>query len=323
MKKEVILFNDDKNSSPVSEKYLRKLKKENIKYIENTHMSESDYIKDAISADIILNHGSRKISHNIIEKLPRLQAIVRRGIGYDNIDIEAAKKCNVCVSNTPGFCTEEVSTHAVSLLLAFIRRIPYWNNWVKSGQWEIDQMSTYIGMESLHKECIGVIGFGRIGRKIVEKLIPFNPKKIYVYDPYITIEESPNLKQEKIDVLMEKARYIILSCPITEETYHIINRDRLNLLSKESVIINVGRGKLIDEVALIDSLKANRISGAALDVFEDEPIKSESSLLVLDNVILTPHNASDSPKSMKLSFEIAIDEILRIVSGKSPQCRVN
>lgn len=317
-----IVFNDDTQWAPIKKEEIERLKIFNIEYIGRNCLVEGDYIKYAKDADIIFNQGSHKITKKIIENLPKLKAIIRRGIGYDNIDIKTATEKCICVSNTPGFCVDEVSTHAIALLLSFVRNIPYWYNWIRKGEWQEDQLEACIDVDSILNENVGIIGFGNIGRMIADKLVPFKTN-IYVYDPYVLVDKKCNVKKVKLDKLLKKSKYIILACPLTEETVNILDKEQFKLIRNDAVIINVGRGKLINEKVLIKYLKEKLIKGAALDVFKKEPVKKDNLLLQFDNVIVTPHNAASSPKSMKKSLNIAFDEIIRIVRGKSPICKVN
>ena len=320
MEKEFIVFNSDVSLTPIREIDKKRLSAVNAQYIGKDCLTEEDFINYANDADIIYNGGHVFISKKVLKSLPKLKAIVRHGIGYNNIDVKAAKELGIIVSNCPGFCIEEVSTHCIALLLSFLRGIPYSNNWVKGGNWFLGN-SPQISLDSIFNEIVGLIGFGNIGKRIYEKLLPFKPK-IYIYDPYIT-NESFNFELTDLNKLLKISKYIILACSSTESNYHMIDEEQFNYMRKDAVIVNVGRGQLINEKLLIRYLEENKIGGAALDVFEHEPINMESPLLKLNNVILTPHTAGTSPKSSELVKEMIIDEIIRIIRGEKPQNQVN
>lgn len=331
MAREKIIFNDHITHAPIKKDEIQRLKEFNIKYIGRDCLSEEDFMKYAKDADIIFDQGQTRITRKVIEKLPKLKAILRRGIGYDNVDIEAAAKNGVCVSNTPGFCADEVSTHAVALLLSYIRKIPKWHNWIRDGKWEKSRIDPYEGLDSILGKKVGIIGFGNIGIKIYEKLIPFKPE-FFVYNrsnPYMKLKAYPELKDRyyfkkaSIEELLRKSKYIILVCPLVKETIHLLDEDQFKVMRNDAVIINVGRGRLINEEVLIKYLYEKKIEGAALDVFEDEPIKSSNPLLKLNNVILSPHNAGVSPEAEELSFKMSFEEMIRIATGKKPTCKVN
>ena len=319
----MIVFNDHIKYLSLKESEIFELKKYGINYIGNECMDENDLIKYAENADIIFNQSGINITRRVITSLPRLKAIIRRGIGYDNIDVNAATEKGISVSNTPGFCVEEVSTHAVGLLLAFTRKVPKYHNEVMAGKWDgSDLYFGFKGMDSLFNEVIGLIGFGLIGTRIFEKLEPFKTKFL-IYDPYVKVNKKKNLYQVSLEKLLKESKYIILCCSLTAETFHLIDREQFKLMRKDAVIINVGRGKLINEQVLIEFLKYKKIDGAAIDVFEKEPLGGKSPLFNLDNLILSPHNAGISDKSLNLASRMIIDEIIRISTGKKPAFKVN
>ena len=321
--RKLLVFNDQIEHANLRKEDIEELKRNGIEYTGKACLNEEDLIKYAQDADILFDQGQIKITRKAIENLPRLKAILRRGMGYDNVDIKAAAERGICVSNTPGFCTEEVSTQAVSLLLSYIRKIPMYHNDTMSGKWDgIESTFGYAGMESLLDEVIGIIGFGNIGTRVFEKLEPFKAKFL-VFDPYIKVNEKDNLKQVLLGELLKESKYIILCCGLTNETFHMIDRKQFEMMRKDVLIVNVGRGKLINEEVLIEYLKNKKIDGAALDVFKQEPLGKESAFFGLDNVILSPHNAGISCKSQDLSFRMSIDEIIRVATGKAPECRVN
>ena len=324
--KQIVVFNDNLREEPYAAEFVEKFKKCGIDYIVRTCKCEDDHIKYAKDAVILFNQGSSKITRKIIENLPDLKVIIRRGAGYDNVDVKAAKEKGIVVCNTPGFCAQEVATQAIALLMAYIRKIPKWHNWTRAGKWEKGYAFTvdppFAGLDTLEGEDLGIIGFGYIGKDIYKKLSGFDVN-FYIYDKYVKIGSSYNAKQVSLNELLKTCRYIILCCPLTDETRHMIDDAQLKLMRKDAVIVNVGRGSLINENALIKYLKAKKIEGAALDVFEETPINKDSELLKLDNVIISPHNGGMSPKSVRRSFEIAFEDIMRISTGKAPVCRVD
>lgn len=322
MENKVIVFNDRITHAPILKEHVDLLKQHNIEYTGADCGSDEDFLKYAKDADIIFDQGYTVITQRVIENLPKLKAILRRGIGYDNVDYKAAAKRGICVSNTPGFCADEVSTHAVALLLSFVRNIPKYHNLVKQGKWtKLGQ--GYENMESLWGEKIGIIGFGNIGKMVAEKLSPFRVYT-YVYDPYAEIDEKKyNVKNASLNEILKSCKYIIIVCSLTKETENMLDKEQFKLLRKDCVIVNLGRGKLINESILIKYLEEGKIAGAALDVFSEEPVSTDNSLLKFDNVVLSPHNAGISQKSKELSFKMSFDEIIRIATGQAPTCRVN
>ena len=323
MTEKKIVFNDHITQGPIEKEHVELFKQYGIEYIGADCETEEDFFKYAKDADIIFDQGRTKITQRVIENLPKLKAILRRGIGFDNVDYKAAAKQGICVSNTPGFCADEVSTHAIALLLSFIRNIPIYHNLVKQGKWNTIGKDGYANMESLWGENVGVVGFGNIGKLLAEKLSPFRVY-MHVYDPYTQIDEKKyNVKKATLDEILKSCKYIILVCPLTEETTGMLDEKQFKLMRKDAVLINVGRGKLINEKVLIKYISEKKIAGAALDVFDEEPTSKDNPLLKYENVILSPHNAGISPKSTKLSLKMGFDEIIRIATGQAPTCRVN
>jgi len=317
-----IVLNDYISQTPIEEKHIILLKKYGIEYIGFDCEIEEDFLKYAKDANIIFDQGHVKITKRVIENLPKLKAILRRGIGYDNIDYKTALKLGIYVSNTPGFCADEVSTHAIALLLSFIRNIPANHNLVKNSKWNKLGEQGYDNLQTLLGEKVGLIGFGHIGKLIAIKLKPFKTYT-YVYDPYSEIDKCIyNIKKLTLNEIVKSCKFIILSCSLTEETTNILNRAQFELMRKDVVIVNVGRGKLINEKILIKYLKEKKIAGAALDVFQEEPIQKDNDLLKLDNVIFSPHNAGISPKSNELSLRMSFDEIIRIATNQEPKYRI-
>lgn len=322
MDNQIIVLNDDLRVESFAEEFAEIFNEAGIKYVVKTCVREEDYIEFAKDSVIIFNQGTSKITKKIIESLPKLKAIIRRGVGYDNIDIEAARERGIIVCNTPGFCEEEVATHAIALLLSFLRRIPHWHNWTHAGNWNKKNHAftvekPYAGMNTLEDENVGIIGFGLIGKNIYKKLLAFKVK-FFIYDKYIKVDNSFKVEQVDLEELLKKCKYVILCCPLTDETRHLIDEDSLRVMRKDSVIINVGKGALINENALIRCLIEKKIGGAALDVFEESPINKKNMLLKLDNVVISPHLAGMSPKSMRRSFEIALEDIVSIAKGQTP-----
>lgn len=322
MQKNIVVFNDHITHAPIRKQDIELLSKYNIEYTGKDCESEEDFINFAKDADIIFNQGCAEITEKVLDNLPNLKAVLRRGIGFDNVDFKAAAKRGVCVSNTPGFCADEVSTHAVAFILSFARKIPKYDILIKNKKWDIiDQC--YSDMETIYGETIGIVGFGNIGRNISAKLQLFGTN-IIVFDPVATIDEKKyNVTKTDLEDLLKRSKYIVLACPLTPQTVNLIDEEQFKLMRKDAVIVNVGRGKLLNEKVLIRYLKENRIAGAALDVFHVEPVNKDNPLLELDNVILSPHNAGISPKSEELSFKMSFDEIIRIATGQAPQCKVN
>jgi len=229
------------------------------------------------------------ITSKVINNLPKLKAIAVYAIGVDNIDVEAATKKKVYVINVPSFCEDEVSNHALGLLIACNRKILYCNHQVKNGIWG------YIEAGPIYRfkgRRLGLLGFGKIARLLAKKTCALG-LEVFVFDPYIKddIVKEYGAKPVDFNFLIKNSHYISIHLPLTKETRHLINKDVISKMRKDAYLINTSRGGVIDEKALINALKEGLIQGAGLDVFEEEPISENCLLKKLNNVIITPHIA--------------------------------
>jgi D-3-phosphoglycerate dehydrogenase len=245
------------------------------------------------------------VDARVIGSMGRARAIVRYGVGVDNVDLGAATARGIPVCNVPDYCIDEVADHTLGLMLALTRRIIAHRDRVRGGRW-----GSGAPLESLHamkSRTVGLVGFGRIGRAVAERLRAFRCMTI-VLDPMVSdreIEQTGCLPVT-FDQLLQTADILSLHCPSNSQTRRMIGRDALAKLKPGALFINVARGDLVDPVVMIDALQSGRIGGAGLDVWDPEPIEPESPLLTMDNVILTPHVASASvPAVAKLRASAA------------------
>ncbi len=237
----------------------------------------------AKEADLVWMRGpNRGLTGDVLRRLPKCRAIFRSGSGVDALPCAVAKELGVAVLNTPESISECVAEHAVSLLFAFVRRIPHYDRDVRAGQWELPN-----GMDwHLSGRTLGLVGYGRIART-VEKMVSGFSMKVVHYDPFA--EGSVDL-----DELLGMSDFVSLHCPLTDDTRGLIDARRLALMKKGAVLVNTSRGPVVDEAALAEALKSGHLGGAALDVLCDEPPAADNPLIGLDNVIVTPHIAAFS-----------------------------
>ena len=262
-----------------------------------------------------------RITDDIIEQLDRCRIIARFGIGVDNVDIEAATQSGIVVTKVPDYCIDEVSDHALALLLALARKITYANWQVQAGQWE---MRAVIPIHRLRGRTLGLVGFGKIPRALTPKAQALG-LKVMTYDPYVSDEVTVPLDVKCVDFdeLLRSADYISAHAPLTAETHHMFNADAFRQMKPEALLINTARGPLVDEQALANALDEGRLAGAALDVMPQEPPPADSPLRGRDNVILTPHIAFYSEESLVELQTKAAQEVARVLAGKSPRYPVN
>jgi D-3-phosphoglycerate dehydrogenase len=250
-----------------------------------TGLSAEEIIQIIPEYDALMLRSSTRVTKEIVEAGSKLQIIGRAGVGVDNIDVPAATRQGIIVVNSPEGNTIAAAEHALAMMLSLSRHIPDANQSVKANKWERNR---FIGTE-VYKKNLGVVGLGKIGSHVA-KVARSLGMKILAYDPFISKERADQLGCTLVDLelLFAESDFITLHVPKTPETQHLIGRETLAKMKPTVRIINCSRGGIIDELALIEALESGRIAGAALDVFEQEPL-GESRLRELSNVILTPH----------------------------------
>ena len=278
-------------------------------------------ITAAAEADAVLVREA-PLSHNVIKALHRCRAIVRYGVGVDNIDLDAARRHQIYVANVPGYGTEEVSDHAAALLLACVRTLLVRDTRLRQGRFETDINDDLYRTTG---KTLGLVGYGKISQALHRKWKGFLPTEVLVYDPFVDdalIEEQGGTPAD-MPTLLSKSDYISLHAPLNSETRHIIDAKALRRVKPTTVIVNTARGELIEEKALIAALKEGRVLAAGLDVFEDEPISRDNPLLEMANVILSGHTGWYSKDSVRELQTRAAQEIRRVFLGKPPEYWVN
>ena len=276
--------------------------------------TESELLDLCQDADAIITQFAR-VNANVIAGMARAKAIVRYGIGVDNVDLEAARARGIPVCNVPDYCIDEVADHTLAFILATTRQVVPHTNHLHSGKWGL--VGTLASMKALAQLTVGVVGFGRIGREVVRRLASFKCA-IRVFDPLVPAEEIRKAGAEpgSFDEVLKAADLLTLHCPSTPQTRKIINHDSLAKLRPGAILINLGRGDLVDVPALTTALESGHLSAAALDVFDPEPIPTDHPVLKMPNVLLTPHIASASPAAVHKLRTAAADLALRAVRGQ-------
>jgi D-3-phosphoglycerate dehydrogenase len=312
----VVITDSDYGSHEIEEEILFSVGADLVKFQCKT---EDDIIRCCSDADGLLNQYA-PITRRVIENLQRARIIVRYGVGVDNIDIKAATERGIFVANVIYDITD-VADHTLSLILSLSRKIIWADRNVKENRWDWKSVQP---ISRLKDKTVGIIGFGRIGRKVAQRLKGFEVK-ILSYDPYVPEEIFREYGVEKVDfeTLIKESDIITVHTPLTDETRHMIGEKELRSMKREAILINVSRGGIIDEKALYKALKERWISGAGLDVLEVEPPSKDNPLLRLDNVIITPHMAWYSNKSLDEIRRKAAEEVARALSGQIPMNLVN
>jgi D-3-phosphoglycerate dehydrogenase len=276
--------------------------------------TEADLLDLCKDADAILTQFAR-VNANVIAGMARARVIVRYGIGVDNVDLEAARARSIPVCNVPDYCMDEVADHTLAFMLALTRQVVPHTNHLRSGKWGL--VGPLTNLKALAQLTVGVVGFGRIGREVVRRLASFKCA-IRVFDPLVPAEEirKAGVEPASFDEVLKAADLLTLHCPSTPQTRKMIDRDALAKLKPGAILINVGRGDLVDVPALTAALQSGQLSGAALDVFDPEPIPADHPVLKMPNVLLSPHIASASPAAVHKLRTAAADLALRAVRGQ-------
>ncbi len=258
---------------------------------------------------------------DIFEYTPRLCGVVRHGVGLDMIPIEAATAHGVIVANVPGANAQAVAEYGIAGMLMLTRRLHLIDRELRTKDWNTSRLIADKATE-IFGRTVGIIGVGNVGRRIAEICKDAFRMRILGYQR--NINALPEFIQGvDLDSLFLESDFIVVSCPLTNETRHLVNRSRLGKMKSDSVLINVARGPVIEEAALVDALRENRIGGAMLDVFAEQPIKRDHPLLQMSNVILTPHVAGITDESMKKMSEGAAQDLLRVIAGEKPLNFIN
>ena len=290
------------------------LKAHGIELVARQCKTEADLIDLCAEADVVITQFAR-VNAKVVSAMRKARAIVRYGIGVDNIDLDAARARGIPVCNVPDYCIDEVADQTLAFILATTRQVVTHTNHLRAGQWGLaTQLS---GMKALRDLTVGVVGFGRIGREVVKRLLAFKCV-VLVFDLVVPATEIEKLgaRPAAFEELLKNADVLTLHCPSTPQTRKLMNRDRFAKLKPGAVFINVARGDLVDVPALMEGLASGRISAAALDVFDPEPIPADHPILKLPNVILAPHIASVSTAAVKKLRETAANLAAQAVRGE-------
>ena len=284
-----------------------------------SYTPEAGIIEAAREADAILARAA-VISEAVIQAAPKLKIVSRHGVGVDNVDVAACTRQGVLVSITGDANSEAVSEYAFGLLLAVARKVAQANAHIRAGQWNRD---LFIGLE-LYGKVLGIIGLGRIGSRLGRHAAGFD-MEVLAYDPYVDANaaQAAGIALVDLETLLRRADFISLHMPLTDETRHLIGPAELALMKSSAILVNTARGGLIDEAALYETLLNKRIAGAALDVFETEPLSQGNRLATLDNLLCSPHVAGQTEESLLRMSVDAAENILRVFRGETPLGIVN
>ena len=277
--------------------------------------SADDILAVARDADAVLVTYA-KLPGELLRQLTRCKAIGRFGLGVDNIDVPAAAALGMTVTYVPDYCMQEVSDHAMALLLALVRKVPLSNKLVQSGRWEVPPI---VPIHRLSGRVLGLVGFGNIPRALAPKAKAFG-LRVVTHDPYAAADVLAEAGVEGVgfDELLGMSDFVSIHAPLLPATRGLFDAEVLAKMKPGAVLVNTARGPLVDEDALIAALDSGHLGGAALDVVTTEPLAKDSKLLGRDNVVLTPHTAFYSVEALnELQTKCAAD-VARVLSGEKP-----
>jgi len=286
--------------------------------------SREELLKRVKGASAILSLLTDKIDKEVFDAAgPSLKIVANYAVGYDNIDVEEATKRGIIVTNTPGVLTDTTADFGWALLMATARRIVEADEYARSGKWKTWEPTLLLGSD-IHHKTLGIIGFGKIGKAVAKRAQGFDMNILY-YDPIRAdseTEKALNAQYVDLETLLKNSDFVIICAKLTPENRHMINKDRLKLMKPTAYLINIGRGAIVDEEALVWALKNKVIKGAGLDVFENEP-KIHPELIKLKNVVLTPHIGSASKETREKMAIMAATSIVKVLNGETPENIVN
>ncbi len=250
------------------------------------------------------------VDASVISHAPLLRAVANRGVGYNNLDIGALAKAGIVATNTPRVLDETTADFAWALMLATARRVTEAERFLRAGQWKGMSFHIMLGGD-VHGRTLGLLGMGRIGQAIARRASGFRMPVIYHNRSRVDAATEDSCKARYVDreTLLREADFLVLTVPMTAQTRHAIGAAELAMMKRDAYLINIARGGVVDDSALIAALKERRIAGAGLDVFENEP-KIPAELLALDNVVLTPHIGSASTATRRAMAALAVDNLI-------------
>lgn len=277
------------------------------------NLSHDDLIARVRGKQGLISLITDAVDRSVFEAGRDLKVVSNVAVGYNNIDVAAARERGVVVTNTPDVLTEATADLTWSLILAIMRRVPEGDRLIRRGAWKGWALDFMLGTDLRGKQ-LGVVGFGRIGRAVASRAPAFGMRVAYMdFVP----QKAPGVEMMPLDRLLSTSDVVSLHCPLTPETRHVIDQTALARMKRTAYLINASRGPVVDEAALAWALKNRLISGAALDVYEEEP-KVHPDLLALENVVLAPHLGSATTETRNAMADLAARNIVAVLSGEAP-----
>ncbi|WP_428936765.1 2-hydroxyacid dehydrogenase [Fontivita pretiosa] len=313
------------NSAPVLPAWVgAELESAGARFVARECTTADELRQTAADAQIVWVFGGGTIcDEKNVRLLAQCRFLLRSGTGTDNVAVEEATKLGITVGNTPVAAAATVADHAAALLLALVRQIPMQDRHLRTGVYD---RSYAFPDWHLAGATLGLLGFGRIAQLMARRMAAFDVKLI-AHDPYVDPNCEParqlGVRFVSLDELFSQSDFLSIHCPLTPQTRHLVNEQRLRMMKPRAMIVNTARGPIIDEAALARVLAEKRIAGAALDVHEVEPLPPDSPLLRLENVVMTPHTAGHSDTIYHDFWRDSVDTIRQVLCGRPPRWLVN
>ncbi len=292
------------------------------------NQSDNAFSPDVLAAKLqdkigLLSSSSDKVDAPLLQKVSHLKAVCNIGVGYNNIDVSAATQHKIIVTNTPGVLDDTVADTAFAFILATARRMTESEQYLRDGKWVKNTLTMMLGRD-VHHSTLGIVGMGRIGQAVARRARGFDMNVIYYNRNRVSedIEKACSAKYVSKQELMKQADFIVLLVPYTPENHHLIGASEIALMKPDGVLINIARGGIVDELALIEALKNRKIFGAGVDVFENEP-NFRKEFLQLSNVVLLPHLGSASENTRRAMAILAAKNLVAAITTGNPPNQVN
>jgi D-3-phosphoglycerate dehydrogenase len=278
-------------------------------------------VADALrDADAFILRNMPFVDEDLLVNAQHLKVIGRFGVGVDNVDLEAARRRRIRVVYTPGANADAVAEHTLALLLALAKRLRFWHDALVRGDYHLRWTERSVQLQG---KTLGIIGFGHVGRAVARRAQAFG-MRLLVFDPLVSAETVASFGAERVnlDDLLRESDFVTLHVPLTNETRHLINRERLALMKAGSFLVNTARGEVCDLDALYEALQSGRLAGVALDVFPDEPPDVSHPIFRHPNFLGTPHVAAHTPETLEHMALVVAEQVLKVLRGEEPDFAV-
>jgi len=294
-----------------------------LQYNHSGQSMTADQIAQAARESVaMITYLSDQVDARVLKGAEGLKIIANYGAGFNNIDVAAAREKKIWVTNTPGVLHETTADLTWALLLGVARKIIPGDRYTREGKFDGWQAKLFLGHD-VYGKTLGIVGCGEIGRAVARRALGFNMRVLYHQRKQLPEKEEQRLNAEyvSLDELLEESDFVTLHVPLTEETRHMIGRDQIVMMKPNAYLINTARGKVVDDAALVQALRDGMIAGAALDVFEDEPMLTEG-MTELDNILILPHIGSASYETRDHMAHLVVDNVFDALDGNTPRCLV-